>query len=114
MARLTLTEGRSRQHLHRTDTVHRTAPCGQKGETGGITITQTSAAQQRSENAAHADAPGEGTRASPTPGFNRRRFCGAAAAAVAASPLGLLGVDRRFNVMAATLAGIAPQAGSDK
>jgi len=34
----------------------------------------------------------ETTRLSKTPGLNRRRFCGAAAATVAAGPLGLPGL----------------------
>src|SRR5438093_12194132 len=54
------------------------------------------------------------TRLSSTPGFYRRRFCGAAAAAAAAIPLGLLCVDRRFKAMAATLPEIAPRTDSDK
>jgi uncharacterized protein (DUF302 family) len=37
---------------------------------------------------------GEATRLSTTPGFNRRRFCGAAVAAVATGPLDLLDFDR--------------------
>src|SRR5438128_305184 len=51
-------------------------------------------------------------RMSGTPGFNRRRFCVAAAATAAAGPLGLLGFARRLEAMT-TLTGVA-QTGGDK
>jgi pimeloyl-ACP methyl ester carboxylesterase len=41
---------------------------------------------------------------SMTPGFDRRRFCAAAMATVAAGPLGLLGFERRINSMTEALA----------
>jgi hypothetical protein len=42
---------------------------------------------------------GETTRISKTPDFDRRRFCGVAAATAAAGPLGLLGFSRSVNAM---------------
>src|SRR5256885_2367452 len=51
-----------------------------------------------------------GTRMSKTPGLNRRRFCGAAAATVAAGSLGLLGFAERSKAMTE----VAQQTGSDK
>jgi pimeloyl-ACP methyl ester carboxylesterase len=54
---------------------------------------------------------------SETPGFNRRRFCGVAAATVAAGPLGLLDFSRRLEAMTGTktetLTDAARQTGSD-
>jgi hypothetical protein len=46
---------------------------------------------------------------SKPPGLNRRRFCGAAAASVAAGPLGLLGSPERSKAMTQ----VAQQTGSD-
>jgi pimeloyl-ACP methyl ester carboxylesterase len=43
--------------------------------------------------------------------MDRRRFCGAAAAAVAAGPLGLLGISRRFEAMTDAMPGVAQQTG---
>jgi pimeloyl-ACP methyl ester carboxylesterase len=48
------------------------------------------------------------------PDFNRRRFFGAAAATVAAGPLGLLTFSRRLEGMTDTLTKVARQTGKDK
>src|ERR687886_1560086 len=53
-------------------------------------------------------------RMSETPGFDRRRFCGLAAATVAVGPLGLFGLSRRLDAMTETLTAVAEQTGSDK
>src|SRR5262245_49730955 len=47
-----------------------------------------------------------------TPGLNRRRFCGAAAATVAAGPLGLLSLI--FPERSEAMSEVAQQTGSDK
>src|SRR5262245_19217987 len=64
-------------------------------------------AKQRNEQAADAGLTGEATS---KPGFNRRRFVGAAAAAIAAGPMGILGLTRRLDAMAE----VAQQAGVNK
>jgi hypothetical protein len=51
---------------------------------------------------------GEATRMSTPPMFDRRGFFGAAAAAVAAGPLGLLDFDRTSPAMTGALAEAAP------
>ena len=51
---------------------------------------------------------------SEVPEFNRRRFFGAAAATVAAAPLGLLTLSRRLEAMTNTLTEVARQTGSAK
>src|SRR5256714_1337413 len=76
--------------------------------------TRTSATQQVSEQAADAGVAGEATRTSITPGFTRRRFCGVAAATVAAGSLGLLGFDRRVKAMTDVMTEVAQQTGSNK
>jgi pimeloyl-ACP methyl ester carboxylesterase len=48
------------------------------------------------------------------PGFNRRRFCGAAAATVAAGALGLLDFSRRSKAMTEAPTEVAQPTGSDK
>jgi pimeloyl-ACP methyl ester carboxylesterase len=49
---------------------------------------------------------------SETPAFNRRRFCAAAAATVAAGPLGLFAHSRRLDAMTLTLTDVAQLTGS--
>src|SRR3954452_22881934 len=77
-------------------------------------MTRSRTAQPGSEHASDASVAGEATRVSKTPGLNRRRFCGAAVATIAAGPLGLLDFDRRFNTMTAALAEGAQPAASDQ
>src|SRR5258708_2459859 len=50
---------------------------------------------------------------STTRDFDRRRFCGVAAATLAAGPLGLFGVSRRVNAMTQALTDVAQPTGSD-
>jgi len=47
------------------------------------------------------------------PDFHRRQFVGAAAAAVAAGPLGLFGLSRRVNAMTQALTDVAQLTGGD-
>src|SRR5437867_647615 len=56
--------------------------------------------------------PGEVTRMSKPHGFSRRRFCGVAAATVAAGPLGLQGFYRRFEAMTDVMTEV--ETGSEK
>ena len=51
-------------------------------------------------------------RMSEPPSFNRRRFCGVAAATVAAGQLGLFGFSRRVEAMTEVMTGVAPRKGS--
>jgi pimeloyl-ACP methyl ester carboxylesterase len=51
---------------------------------------------------------------SEMPDFNRRRFFGAAAATVAAAPLGLLTFSRRLEAMTETLTQVAPRTGKHR
>jgi hypothetical protein len=51
---------------------------------------------------------------SDTPALNRRRFCDAAAATIAAGPLGLLGLSRRLEAMTETLTEFPRPTGSEK
>jgi pimeloyl-ACP methyl ester carboxylesterase len=50
---------------------------------------------------------------SDTPGFDRRRFCGVAAAALAAGPLGLASLPRRLTAMTEALTDVAQYTGTD-
>jgi pimeloyl-ACP methyl ester carboxylesterase len=49
---------------------------------------------------------------SEPPSFNRRSFCGVAAATVAAGQLGLVGFSRRVEAMTDVMTGVAPRKGS--
>jgi pimeloyl-ACP methyl ester carboxylesterase len=51
---------------------------------------------------------------SDTPCINRRRFCGVAAATVAAAPLGVLGFSRRLNAMTDAVTDVAQVTGGTK
>src|SRR5262245_24365675 len=48
---------------------------------------------------------------SEPPGITRRRFCGVAAATLAAGPIGLLSSSRRLNAMTEATTGIAQKTG---
>src|SRR4051812_27260802 len=69
-----------------------------------VMFRTSTAKRQRGARAADAGVAGEATGTSHAPGFSRRHFFGAAAAAVAAGQLGLFGLDGRLNAMTATIA----------
>ena len=77
-------------------------------------MTRASVTQQRTGQAADAAGHGESAQMSKTPDLNRRRFCGVAAATVAASPLGLFGYHRSVKAMTDAMTGVAQQRSSKK